>query len=173
MTIWYAWQTHRLADESAASTKAAQRSAAAAERIVLLEVLPVAVARVNGGQTGPGGSHIATFASNVGRGTALNVSVTAVVGDRRLESAPVVPPIIQPGADPVKRNVPADHVTVQTAIAGHWTVITEYHDALGNQYMSTLESTPGDQGIPNERLTVSALRDSVWVALDGVVEGEG
>ena len=41
LTAWYAYQTHKLANQSKKAADAAERSATSAERVLQLEFLPI------------------------------------------------------------------------------------------------------------------------------------
>jgi hypothetical protein len=154
VTIAYVVHTAHLA-------KYARESAQSAERLLLLESMPVVIPQPGSGSSGGGTKTIHVTLTNKGRHAAVNASVR-VSGQGGLELGPKsVPPISPDQVQEVPFAGPHDALPFWNEGAlSAFTIHVDYRDAIGNWYRvahSFLEAT--------WELEVTRYREGKWESL--------
>ena len=153
VTAVYVVLTGRLARHARASAQAAERSAAAAERALLLDLMPVVIpAPVPGATT--------VRLRNPSRSPALNVTVLTETSDHRLESVPLA--YLGPGQDDLARFAGTARYQAW-ADMDQYKMTADYRDAAGTRYRVTRHAKPKEDYVSGA--SVERYQDGRWVAL--------
>jgi hypothetical protein len=150
LTAWYAYQTHRMADQSekavlaaAKSALAAEKSAASTSQLVVLEYLPICWARIGAHSSIDDITNVAFSVQNVGRGVALRVECWLSVHGVLIGPMPL--------ADELASTARAEGRRFEI-LGSQWDAIKagervigcRYFDATGRRYESRGSPTGGE-----------------------------